>query len=187
MNNRMVKSGATLMLALTVAGGLAALVSEDRYGERLDDLEMRVVRLEQLAGIPTPTPTEESGTAVDGTDGEDGQDGEDGNVSVSSGSSSISSSQSSGTSSYSASYSSNGDGMQEFEISTGGTYYVTAQASAGFSAWIETADGDVIDGFPVEVDDAGTLSVVAELEPGEYVLRVESASQWTVIITSMGD
>lgn len=178
MNNRMVKSGATLMLALTVAGGLAALVSEDRYGERLDDLETRVVRLEQLAGIPTPTPTAESGTGMDGADGEDGD------VSVSS---SSSSSQSSGTNFYSASYSSNGDGMQEFEISTGGTYSMTAQASAPFSVWIETADGDVIDGFPVEVDDDGTLSVVAELEPGEYVLRVESASQWTVLITSMGD
>jgi len=183
----MVKSGATLMLVLTVAGGMAALVSEDRYGERLDELEKRVVRLEQLAGIPTPTPTEGSSTGMDGADGADGQDGEDGSVSVSSGSSSSSSSQSSGTSSYSASYSSNGDGMREFDISNGGTYYLTAQASAGFSAWIETSDGDVIDGFPVESDDDGTLSVSAELEPGEYVLRVESASQWTVIITSLGD
>jgi hypothetical protein len=177
----MVKSGATLMLVLTVAGGMAALVSEDRNGERLDDLETRVVRLEQLAGIPTSTPTEGSSTGMDGADGEDG------NVMVSSGSSSVSSSQSSGTSSYSASYSSNGDGMQEFEISFGGTYYLTAHAGAGFSASIETADGEVIDGFPVESDDDGTLSVSAELVQGAYVLRVESESQWTVIITSMGD
>jgi hypothetical protein len=107
---------------------------------------------------------------------------------VSSGSSSSSSSQSSNTNNaYSASYSSNGDRTQEFEISNVGTYHLTAHASAGFSARIETSDGAVVDGFPVEIDDAGTVNVSAQLAPGEYVLRVESASQWTVIITSMGD
>lgn len=176
-----------LLLAFTVAGGLAALISEDRYGERLDDLETRVVRLENLAGIPTPT--QEPLAGEDGADGQDGEDGQDGNVSVSSGSSSSSSSQSSNTNNaYSASYSSNGDQAREFEISNAGTYHLTAHASAGgFSARIETSDGDMVEGFSVEVDDAGTVSVSAQLTPGEYVLLVESASQWTVIITSMGD
>lgn len=215
MRGKIVISGATLLLVLTAATTLAASLMEDDYEERIEDLERRVARLEVLAGIPPGEEGRSSTDAVDGSDGADGidgedgadgqdgadgedgagadgEDGEDGTVSSSSGSSSSRSSSSSSSnqgdgSVYSATFSSSGDGTEEFEVDTAGIYTLTVQASGAFSVRVEAANGEEIPDFSVESDWAGTQTVSGELGPGLYELQVDSDAQWVMILTSIGD
>ena len=146
---------------------------DDSYDDRLDDLETRVSRLEAEVGIATAETTGQTDATVTTS------------PSGSSSSSSSSSSNQQSSSSYSSSWSSAGDKDQSFEISGGGTYHLTAQASAPMSVSIETANGDPVPGFTLETGADGNITGSGELQPGNYVLHVEASSRWVVILTSI--
>jgi hypothetical protein len=182
MRNRFLMSGATMALTVLLAGVLAAAVTDDDYDERLDDLEARVARLEAKVGIGTPTTSSE-------------EDDEDSGVSASTDSSSASTSSSSSTSassvqsgsgSFSGSYASTGDRVIELELSNGGVYRLTAQPTAALSLRVETAAGEEVPAFSLDIGGGETRTVEGTLEPGSYVIRVDSDSAWVVNITLAG-
>jgi len=164
------------MVTMAIAGALTAGFVDDSYDERLDHLETRVARLEAEVGIgvSTAVATDQVRPTVITSAGS------------SSSSSSSSSSNQQSSSSYSGSWSSAGDKDQSFEISGGGTYHLTAQASAPMSVSIETANGDPVPGFTLETGADGNITGSGELQPGNYVLHVEASSRWVVILTSIG-
>lgn len=189
MRSKLMVSTTSMFLTVMIAGMIAAGAMDDRYDERIDELEDhyderideledRVARLEAEVGISSPSPAS-SGTA--------GEDGESGSVNISSSSQSSSSSIQSDSNSYTASYSSSGDMVVPFDIDDGGQYSLTVQASSPVTLWIESEEGQEVAGFSLEAGGEEPLSVTESLEPGDYVLHVEASSQWSVIISSVGD
>jgi hypothetical protein len=182
MRTRLIYSGTSLTLTAVIAAALAAGIVGDDYEERLDSLEARVERLEAEVGIDSSTPIVGEGN---------GQDGEDGEINISNNSSSSTSSSSSsssssiqsGSGSFTATYSANADRIVPLELDNGGTYRLTAQASADMTIAVENEGGDAIPDLSFDVDGEETASGTAELDPGNYVLRVESSSDWVVIVT----
>lgn len=176
MRKRMVISGVSFMLMLTVATGIASMVAHDPSEERLDELEWRVARLETQVATPTEPSSSDQQSDV-----------------TTSSSSQSSSSQSSTTSSgdgetnvYVATYSGNGDQSNAFEIDEGGTYRMYVDGDGPVSVRIETRDGQAIDAFTYSVDADQSLENGGHLEPGAYVLEVEAEGSWSVVITSTG-
>lgn len=164
------------LAAATFIGTSTSGNAEGAYDQRISDLETRVAVLEAEVGISTPS------SASSGTSGEDG---ESGSVNISSSSQSSSSSVQSNSNSYNASYASSGDMVVPFDIDNGGTYDLTARTSSPVSIRIETADGEEVPAFTLDSSGEETLTASDELEPGDYVLRVEASSQWTVTISSV--
>ena len=177
MRWRIVASVASLLVTVGVLGVAATGVTDDRYDARLDDLETRVAALETQVAGPARSSQGEAGVSEPGVSSL-GQQGEAGV------SSQISSSSQSTTGTYSASYSSNGDRMIPFEIDDSGTYHMTVHVSSAAMVRIVADDGESVPAFEVLSNEASTATRTGELEPGDYVLEVESTSNWTVVITS---
>ncbi|MDQ4045055.1 MAG: hypothetical protein M3173_06370 [Chloroflexota bacterium] len=191
MRNRLLISSTSMAIIVAITGAITAGIVDDRYEERLDELEARVARLEEEVGISpdedldvedhqAEQDEEDEQSAQDGKDGEDGQS----NVVISGSSSSSSSSVQSNSNSYTATYSSNGDEVMPFEIDDAGTYRVTASAGASFEMRIETADGESIPVFELKSETGETVTASGHLEPDAYILDVSSDSTWSVIVTS---
>lgn len=171
MRGKVLVTVAVILLAFTVARATAPGVAEDAGDPRIDGLETRVAALETQVAAWPPASTS-------------GQTGEDGQSSTSSSTSSTSSSEE-GTSSYAASYSSSGARVIEFEINRSGDYHLTATTSSALTAVVETEDGEPVPGFEIAASGPATLSRTDRLEPGAYVLRVTSSSDWNITIVSI--
>jgi len=182
MRARLVYSGASMMITAAIAAALTVGVVEHDYDDRLEALETRVARLEAEVGIGSATP--EAGVTVEAS----GEEGEDGSVSVSSSNSSstMSSSSSSsttvqrGSSSFTATIASTGDQEVVQSIESAGIYRLTVQAKGELSVTVSRDGGNEVGDLSLAADGEETVSGTAVLEPGTYVIRVESETPWTV-------
>ena len=165
------------LVAAAIVGSSTSGNAEGAYDQRLSELETRVAVLEAEVGISGET-SQTNQTS---------QTSQQSNVSTSSSQSSVSTSINQTGDTYSASFTASGDSLVPFEIDSAGTYDLIANASSPFTLRVETKDGEPVQDFVLESNEAGTLTSSAHLEPGEYVLDVSTDSQWNVTLTSFGD
>ena len=169
MRRSMVLIQAGLVGVLALAGIAAQTDADDDYDQRISDLETRVATLEAVVGV-----------APAGADGQPGQDGSSSIVSSSQ-------SSSSGVSSFSASYAANGDREYPLEIKNGGEYYLVVHLiTAPITLEIVTESGEPVPGFSAQGNPGEVLTRSSSLEPGNYVLRVSTTSQWGLTLVSSG-
>ena len=162
------------LVAAAIIGSSTSGNAEGAYDQRLSELETRVAVLEAEVGISGET-------------SQTNQTSQQSNVSTSSSQSSVSTSINQSGDAYSASFTASGDSLVPFEIDSSGTYDLIANASSPLTLRVETKDGEPVQDFVLESNEAGTLTSAAYLEPGEYVLDVSTDSQWNVTLTSFGD
>ncbi len=160
MRGKLLISSAVLLLGVAAASLVATGGAEDNNDQRISDLETRVAALE--AEVFGSTPAAES-TSDDRND-----------------------SSSNSSNSYSGSYSGSGDREIEIEIDNAGTYHLTVTSSSALELVFENDAGEPIEAFAITIDEAGTATGSAPLEPGNYVLRVTSSSNWNATLVSVG-
>lgn len=173
MRSKVLVSVAGMILVFAIVMTTTSGGAKDTYDQRINDLETRVAALETQAAMSS----QKSGS------------NQQTNVTNSSSNSSVSSSDqgSTNSSSYTASFSANGDKELAVKIKNAGTYQLTVYAGSGFSAEIQTGDGNPLTDFSLASDKEGTLIRSAHLEPGNYILHVKASSMWNATIIRTGN